>query len=118
MNENTVIDYLIAFVVINGIVLIVQSIRVVAVYSAVYSLSPKDWRSQLPLHVWLMALSFFIYVFGTTLFLVIGNGNEPPRIVIYGSAGLIAQYGLWNVLKYDRRRYSMVTNFQDPHIEP
>lgn len=118
MNESVVVNYLIAFVIINSIVLMVQSLRVVAVYSAVYSLSPKDWRNQLPLHVWLMALSFFFYVFGSSLFLLIGDGKELFRCVIYGSAGLIAQYGLWNVLKYDRRRYSKVTNFQDPHVEP
>jgi len=102
----------------NGVVLAVQALRVVSVYSSVYSLSPKDWRKQLPLHVWLMALSFFIYVATSSVYLAIRQDQELVRVLAYGLAGAIAQYGLWNVLKYDRRRYSKVTNFQDPYIEP
>jgi hypothetical protein len=105
-------------IIVNSIVLAVQSLRVVAVYSSVYSLSPKDWRKQLPLHVWMMALSFFIYVGTSTYYLVARQDAELIRIVLYGAAGFIAQYGLWNVLKYDRRRYSTVTNYRDPHIQP
>lgn len=103
-------------VIANAVLLLLQTIRVISVYSAVYTLSPKDWRRQLPLHVWLMATAFFIYVGGTTWFLLVGAGHELSRGIIYGTGGLIAQYALWNILKYDRRRYSAATNFQDPHI--
>lgn len=112
------IDILLAIVVVNGVVLVVQSARVVALYSSIYTLSPKDWKRQLPLHVWLMALSFGIYVAGTTYFLVASSMNHVlSRLLIYGAAGLIAQYALFNVLQYDRRRYSKVTNFRDPGDE-
>lgn len=113
-----IIEVLRWFVVINGAFLMFQALQVAAVYSSVYSLSPNDWRKQLPLHVWLMAFSFFMYVAGTSYYLIIAGGNVVGRLCVYGIAGVIAQYGLWNVLKYDRRRYSKVTNFQDPHIEP
>lgn len=104
-------------VVANALVLVVQSLRVVAVYSAVYALT-KGERRQLPLHVWLMALSFMLYVGGTSYYLVtIGGPAAVGRIAIYGTAGLLAQYGLWNVLRFDRRRYSAVTNFQDLSVD-
>lgn len=107
---------LIAAVVANAVVLLIQSIRVISVYSSVYTLSPKDWRRQLPLHVWLMATSFFIYVGGSTYFMLAGAGNEIARAIVYGTGGLVAQYSLLKILSYDRRRYSAATNFQDPHV--
>lgn len=102
-------------VALNGVILTIQSIRVVATYSAVYSLSEKNWRRQLPLHVWLIALSYGIYAASTTYFLLVGGQqNALGRTLFYGTAGLIGQYALWQVLGYERRRYSKVTNFIDP----
>jgi hypothetical protein len=113
----TVLEVVRALVLLNGVLLVLQSLRVVSVYSAVYTLT-KDERRQLPLHVWLMALSFAMYVGGTTYFLFRAeNDNLLGRLLLYGVAGAIAQYGLWNVLQYDRRRYSRVTHFQDTEAE-
>ena len=97
----------------NAVLLIVQTVRVIAVYSAVYSLTENRARRQLPLHVWLIASSYLIYLLGTTYFLALaGQQNAGARSVVYGIAGLIGQYALWNVLSYERRQYSKVTNFQ------
>lgn len=102
------------FVIANAFFLVIQSIRVIATYSAVYTLTKGDKR-QLPLHVWLIATSYLIFVLSTTYFLVVaGAPNAEARTLFYGSAGLLGQYALWNVLSYERRRYSKVTNFQDP----
>ena len=113
----TIVEILRLAVSVNAVLLLVQSIRVIATYQAVYVLSPKDWKRQLPLHVWLMALAFFMYVAVTAVMLYINDGALNVRVIIYGIAGGIAQYALWNILKYDRRRYSRVTNFQDPDTD-
>lgn len=113
MSDETVriLQYL---VLLNGFILAVQSIRVIATYSAVYSLT-KGPKRQLPLHVWLIATSYLIYALSTSFFLVVGGQqNALGRVIFYGTAGLIGQYALWHVLSYERRRYSTVTNFQDP----
>lgn len=98
----------------NAVLLIVQSVRVIAVYSAVYSLTPDISKRQLPLHVWLIATSYLIYVIATTYFLLfVPTSYALSRVLLYGAAGLLGQYSLWNVLQYDRRRYSRLTNFVD-----
>ena len=113
----TVVHVLQYLVVANALLLVVQTLRVIAVYAAVYSLT-KDERRQLPLHVWIMASSFFLYLAGTSYFmLTTPDVNAIPRTAIYGVAGILAQYGLWNVLQYDRRRYSAVTGFQDETVD-
>lgn len=103
------------FVIVNAAVLIVQTARVIAVYSAVYSLTPKNVRRQLPLHVWLIATSYLIYVCGTTYLLIVNGSTFAAlaRTVFYGLAGAIGQYALWNVLVYERRRYSLATSYTD-----
>lgn len=101
-------------VMANAALLILQSVRVISVYSAVYSLT-KGPKRQLPLHVWLIATSYLIYVLGTTYLLYV-NGEEVEtilRTVLFGVAGLVGQYALWNVLQHEHRRYSKVTNFVD-----
>lgn len=100
-------------VILNGAILIAQSVRVIAVYSTVYALTKGD-RRQLPLHVWLIATSFLIYVIGTSLLLVVSPDIYAlSRVIFYGVAGAIGQYALFNVLAYERRRYSEATNFMD-----
>lgn len=96
----------------NAIALLLQCVRVIAVYSAVYSLTTGPKR-QLPFHVWLMATSYLIYVFGTTVFVALSNvPNAVPRLVTYLAAGVLGQYALYQVLAYDRRKYSKLTNFK------
>ena len=97
----------------NALLLLVQCVRVVSLYAAIYSLSPHDWRRQLPLHVWIMALSFTFYVAVTSYFIFVALDHQWTRLALYGTAGFLAQYGLWNILQYDSRRYSMATNFRD-----
>lgn len=102
-------------VILNAAFLVIQSCRVIAVYSAVYSLTENKEKAQLPLHVWLIATSHLIYVIGTSVFMIVEP--EPhglARAIGYGIAGAIGQYALWNVLSYERRRYSKVTSFIDP----
>jgi lysylphosphatidylglycerol synthetase-like protein (DUF2156 family) len=105
-------------VIANGLLLVLQSVRVIAVYSAVYSLTKNKDKRLLPLHVWLMAISYLIFV-GTTSFylLTAPTQNATGRTVLYGVAGLLGQYALLNVLRYDRRKISAATNFQDPDDE-
>lgn len=102
-------------VVINGVVLVLQSARVIAVYSAVFSLTKDEHKRMLPLHVWLMALSYLIFA-GTTSFYMLVNPapNALGRTILYGVAGLLGQYALVNVLRYDKRKLSKITNFQEP----
>lgn len=112
MNAIRFIQYLI---IANALLLIIQTVRVIAIYSAVYSLTKDQGKKQLPLHVWLIATSYLIYVLGTTYFLYINGAQYQSlsRAIVYGTSGLIGQYALWNVLQYDRRRLSEATSFQD-----
>lgn len=101
-------------IVVNSLLLVGQCVRVIATYSAVYHLTPDKHRRQLPLHVWLIATSYLIFVLATTFYLFVnGAPNALGRAIFYGTAGLIGQYALWQVLQYDRRRYSRLTNFTD-----
>lgn len=101
-------------VVANAVMLIVQSVRVIAVYSAVHSLIEDRAKRQLPLHVWLIATSYLLYVLGTTYFIfTTPEPNGLARAILYAVSGLIGQYALWNVLSFERRRYSKVTSFID-----
>lgn len=100
-------------VMANAVLLVAQSLRVISIYSAVYTLT-KGPKRQLPHHVWLIATSFLIYVLASTYFLWTTPAFQGlGRAVLYGIAGLIGQYALWNILSYERRRYSSATNFMD-----
>lgn len=103
-------------VLANAALLIVQSVRVISVYSAVYSLTSGPKR-QLPLHVWLIATSYLIYAAGTSFFLITGIGHELSRTLIYGAAGLLGQYALHQVLQYDRRKLTAATNFSEDEVD-
>lgn len=100
----------------NAALLVIQSIRVIATYSAVYAVTEGP-RRQLPLHVWLIATSYLIFVLGTTYFLLVsGQPNALTRVILYGAAGVVGQFSLYNVLSYERRRYSEYTRFTDPDV--
>lgn len=101
-------------VIANALFLVFQSVRVISIYSAVYTLT-KGKKRQLPLHVWLIAVSYMIYVLATTYFLYVNGAEQQSlsRAIFYGVAGIIGQVALWNVLSYERRRYSEVTNVTD-----
>jgi hypothetical protein len=106
-------------VIANALLLILQTVRCIATYSAVYSLSERNWRRQLPLHVWLVSTSYLMYLATTTYYLyVTPEPSGVSRTVLYLASGLIGQYALWNVLSYDRRRYSSETNFSEAHDDP
>lgn len=100
-------NFLRILLVVNSLILVVQSVRIIAVYSAIYSLTSGPKR-QLPLHVWLIAVSYLIYVLGTTYFTftIHFQGQTFVRNYIYIVAGLIGQYSLWNVLSYERRKFT------------
>lgn len=116
----SIIRFIQFVIIVNAVGLILQSVRVIATYSAVYTLTKDHHRRQLPLHVWVIALSYLIYVISTTYFLYV-NGETVqvlPRTILFGASGVLGQYALWNVLKYDRRRYSQATNFMDSDDAP
>lgn len=101
-------------VIANSVLLVIQSVRVIAVYSAVFTLT-KGSRRQLPLHVWLIALSYLIYSSTTGYYLFSTPiPNAYGRTLLYGTAGIIGQYALFNVLSYERRKYTEATNYIEP----
>lgn len=90
-------------VIVNAVVLILQTIRLIAAYGATYSLMPRGLHRVLPLYVWLIATSYLIYLCGTTFYLVQQSGpNIATRCVLYGLAGAFGQYALWNLLRNER----------------
>lgn len=105
-----VLQYL---VIANGVVLTLVAVRVIATYSAVWAMTPEVKRKQLPLHVWLIASSYLIYVASTTWLLVVTPVYGISRTIFYGAAGLIGQFALFNVLSYERRKLTAATSFQD-----
>lgn len=88
----------------NAVLLVGQAVRVIAVYSSVYVVSRGTSR-RLPLHVWTIAVSYLVFVFATTLMLML----QPERVdlgvvLLYGLAGFMGQFALYNVLGYERAR--------------
>lgn len=110
----TTIRFIQYMIVTNALLLIFQTIRVIAIYSAIYSLTSDRVKRQLPLHVWLIATSYLIYALGTTYILYVApDFNVYLRTTLFGVAGTLGQYAIWNVLSYERRRYTEATNFAD-----
>lgn len=98
-------------VVLNAVGLIIQSVRIIAVYSSIHAVTEGP-RGQLPLHVWTIATSYLIFVCGTSYLLVVDPSfHGITRVVLYGAAGVMGQYALWNLLSYERRRLTAATNF-------
>lgn len=100
-------------VVGNSALLMVQTVRVISVYSAIFSLT-RGKKRQLPLHVWMIATSYLIY--STVTGYLLATTPEPNgfwRAIFFGTAGLIGQYALWNILSYDRRRLSVASTMED-----
>lgn len=101
-------------VVANAVVLLGISVYVIALYGAVYSATKERDTRQLPLHIWLVATSLLGYVAGSTYFLLVDPSYyEWPRLAVYGISGLLANYGLSNVLRYERRKLIHATGYMD-----
>lgn len=112
-------DALVALVTLNAAVLMVQTIRVIATYGAIYSLTKDRGAKLLPLHVWIVAFALLGYVFTTTYFLIVTPDRDIViRAVLYGTFGLMANYGLSNVMRYDRRKLTAATQYLDQDKPP
>lgn len=111
MTATRIVQYI---VVANSLVVLAVTVYVIALYSAVYSATKDRGSRLLPLYVWLVAFSLLGYVFVTTYFLIVDP--EPRgmlRAISYGIFGLAANYGLLNVLRYDRRKLSHATGYME-----
>lgn len=101
-------------VLVNAVILLGVTVYVIALYGAVYSATKDRGARLLPLHVWIVAFALLGYVFSTTYFLMVDA--EPlgmTRAILYGTCGAAANYGLWNVLRYDRRKLTRATGYME-----
>jgi len=101
-------------VVANSAVLAGITIYVISLYGAVYAATKDHGARQLPLHVWMVATSLLGYVVTTSYWLITTpEPNGLMRAILYGSFGLLANVGLSNVLRYDRRKLTKATGYME-----